>query len=120
MITTRQIEELCEQIVREFNPYKIVLFGSHAYGHASTDSDVDLLVIMPFEGRSTRQAIRILNKLSVLVPIDLLVQTPKQVEERLEIDDRFMREIVERGKVMYEAHHPCSSFTTKSFTSTKR
>jgi predicted nucleotidyltransferase len=102
---TKQIRKLCEQIARDFHPEKIILFGSHAYGHAGPDSDVDLLVVMPFEGRPTRQAIEILNRLNALVPIDLLVRTPEQVRERLALGDQFIREIVERGKVLYEDHH---------------
>ena len=100
-----QIRKLSEQIAREFHPDKIILFGSHAYGRPRPDSDVDLLVIMRFRGRPVRQAIAILNKLNVLTPIDLLVRTPEQVQERLALGDQFMREILERGKVMYEAHN---------------
>jgi predicted nucleotidyltransferase len=100
-----QIKRLAEQIAREFHPDKIILFGSHAYGRPGPDSDVDLLVIMRFRGRPVRQAIAILNKLNVLIPIDLLVRTPEQVQKRLALGDQFMREILERGKVMYEAHN---------------
>lgn len=102
---SKQITKLCEQIASNFHPEKIILFGSHAYGHAGPDSDVDLLVVMPFKGRPTRQAIEILNKLNALTPIDLLVRTPEQVKERLALGDQFMREIVERGTVLYESHH---------------
>jgi len=102
---TKQIKQLCEQIARDFHPEKIILFGSHAYGQAGPDSDVDLLVVMPFKGRPTRQAIMILNRLKALIPIDLLVRTPEQVQARLALGDQFMREIVERGKVVYEDHH---------------
>jgi predicted nucleotidyltransferase len=101
----RRIEELSEQIAREFRPEKIILFGSYAYGHPSADSDIDLLVIMPFEGRQPEQAIRILNRLNVLAPIDLLVRRPEEVQRRLAMGDSFMREIVEHGRVMYEAPH---------------
>lgn len=105
MATSQQIEGYCQAIAREFQPEKIILFGSFAYGEPSPDSDIDLLVIMPFEGGPPEQAIRILNRLNVLAPIDLLVRSPKQVEERLAMGDLFMREIVERGRVMYEASH---------------
>ena len=106
MVTTQQIEEFCRKIAQDFHPERIILFGSCAYGEPSADSDIDLLVIMPFEGGQSEQAIRILNRLNVLAPIDLLVRTPKQVQERLSMGDPFMQDIVERGKVMYEASHP--------------
>ena len=63
------------------------------------------MVVMPFEGDPLEQAVTILNRLNMLLPIDLLVRTPEQVQQRLEMGDSFMRDIIERGKVMYEAHH---------------
>ncbi|MEW6126928.1 MAG: nucleotidyltransferase domain-containing protein [Acidobacteriota bacterium] len=105
MNTALEIKAICERIAREFHPERIILFGSHAVGNPHADSDVDLLVVMPFEGRHTEQAIKILNKLNVLAPIDLLIRTPEQVQERIQIGDAFMRDIIERGKVLYEANH---------------
>jgi predicted nucleotidyltransferase len=101
----KRIEELSERIAREFQPEKIILFGSYAYGHPSADSDIDLLVIMAFEGGQPEQAIRILTRLKMLAPIDLLVRRPEEVAERLAMGDSFMREIIERGRLMYEAPH---------------
>ena len=105
MNSSAEIKKLCEQIARDFRPERIILFGSHARGTPTPDSDVDLLVVMPFQGRHTQQAIRILNKLNALIPIDLLVRTPEQVRGRVAMGDFFMREVLEQGKVMYEADH---------------
>jgi predicted nucleotidyltransferase len=99
------IKRLCRRIVEAFHPAKIILFGSRAYGKPREDSDIDLLVVMPYDGDHAKAAIRILNHLDVLAPIDLLVRSSEEVRERIRIGDRFMREIVERGKVMYEATH---------------
>lgn len=105
MYSLAEIRQLCRRIARDFHPDRIILFGSHAYGKPTTDSDIDLLVVMPFEGRHTEQAIRILDKLNVLAPLDLLVRTPEQMKERQALGDTFISEILERGKVMYEADH---------------
>jgi len=99
------IKRLCRQIAEAFRPERIILFGSQAYGEPSPASDIDLLVVMPYQAGHTTQAIQILNHLDVLAPIDLLVRSPQEVRERIAIGDRFMREIIERGKVMYEADH---------------
>lgn len=98
-----QIKSLCRQIVENFNPQKIILFGSYAYGKPTADSDVDLLVVMPLKEKNTKKAIEILACLKTTLPTDLLVRTPEQVRERIEMGDFFMQEIVERGKVLYEA-----------------
>lgn len=99
------IQQLCQRIADRFSPEKIILFGSHAYGQPTVESDVDLLVVMEFEGSPLQQAIKISRELGLVTPLDLLVRTPAQVEERLRLEDPFMREIVQRGKVLYEADH---------------
>jgi predicted nucleotidyltransferase len=104
--TAEQITQLCEQIVRAFHPQKVILFGSYAYGQPSLDSDVDLLVVMSFEGSSREQAAKIRSRIDTPVALDLLVRTPGQISERLAMGDFFMREIIEQGKVLYEANHP--------------
>ncbi len=103
MVKHKQISALCNQIVELFSPSKIFLFGSYASGSPHPDSDVDLLVILPFEGNSPRQAAEILTKTNPSFPIDLLVRTPEQVQQRIDIGDFFLSEIVENGRMLYEA-----------------
>ena len=103
MIDWVTIETYCERLVEHFHPEKVVLFGSYAYGKPSDDSDVDLLVILPYEGKSVRKAVEIRHKTRPRFPVDLLVRTPEEVQERLALNDFFMREIIEKGKVLFEA-----------------
>lgn len=100
-----QLAQVCDIIVRDFQPEKIVLFGSYAEGNPTPDSDLDLMVVMPFEGSPLKKAIAILHHLNILAPIDLLVRTQEQVQQRLQMGDSFMRNVLERGKVLYEADH---------------
>ena len=102
-IKKREIMQLSQAIVNEFKPEKIILFGSYAYGNPQDDSDVDLLVILPYEGSCFRKTWEILNKLKPKFAIDLLVRSPQEVEQRLAWNDFFMREIIEKGKVIYES-----------------
>ena len=105
MVDISRILSLSERIAKEFQPERIVLFGSHAYGAPVADSDVDLLVVMPFKGKAMRKALEILSKVNPKFPVDLIVRTPDQVRERIDNNDWFMREVVERGRVLYEANH---------------
>ena len=101
----RQIKLLAEAVARKFRPDKIVLFGSYAYGQPNPYSDVDLLVIMPFTGSPFRQASLVLDciiRAVGVLPLDVLVRTPEQVQKRLQMGDDFMREITERGQLLYE------------------
>ena len=97
------IQALCDRIVQEFHPSKVILFGSHAGGNATPDSDVDLLVVLPFEGSPARKALEMDMRVDHPFPIDLLVRTPDFVDHRLSLNDAFYREIIERGQVLYDA-----------------
>jgi len=98
-----QIKELSASLGREFEPERIILFGSHACGEATKDSDVDLLVILPFEGKAVHQAVRMRMAVRPPFPLDLIVRTPEQVRERLELGDDFIRHILEERQIVYEA-----------------
>ena len=99
------IHSLCQQIAIKYHPEKIILFGSQASGQATPDSDIDLLVVMPFDGHPLTQSAQMLKQLNLLLPIDLVVSTPQHVQQRLAIGDKFIRTILESGVVLYDTHH---------------
>jgi uncharacterized protein len=103
-VTMRQIEEFGRRIGEEFRPRQVLLFGSHARNAATEDSDVDVLVVMPFEGRSVDKSVEIRLKTNPVFPVDLLVRTPEVMRERIRMGDNFLRNILRDGKVLYEAH----------------
>jgi predicted nucleotidyltransferase len=95
------IRRFARQVAERFRPEKIILFGSYAYGTPHADSDVDILVVMPARNQLD-QAVRIELACDPPFPLDLIVRTPKNMHWRLEEGDSFLREIVSRGKVLYE------------------
>jgi len=107
MVSMREIRKLGRRIGEAFRPRRVILFGSYAYGTATEDSDVDLLVILPFRGGSMREAARrsveIRLRTRPSFAVDLIVRTPGKVRQRLSMGDCFIREILEKGKVLYEA-----------------
>ncbi len=103
MIARQTILELVQRIARRFAPERIILFGSYAYGAPTNDSDVDLLVILPFEGQGVHKTIEILDAIEPRIPLDLIVRTPAEVQQRLTWNDFFLREIIEKGQVLYES-----------------
>lgn len=105
MVAIEEIKSVSDQIAREFQPEQIVLFGSHAYGTPRSDSDVDLLVVMPYEGQSAYMAIAILERVNPPFPVDLLVRSTEEVQHRMALNDFFLREIMTRGRVLYAAAH---------------
>lgn len=103
VVEVEKILSLSDSIAREFRPDCIILFGSYAYGKPGENSDVDLLVVLPFKGKPVRKALEILRVINPKIPVDLLVRTPEQVKERIALNDWFMREIVEKGRKLYES-----------------
>jgi len=102
MASMTDIEQFASCLARQFQPKRIVLFGSYAWGAPTTDSDVDLLLVLPFEGKAWRMALTIREQVHSGFPLDLLVRTEAQITERLIRNDSFMTEIVTKGKVLYE------------------
>ena len=96
------IEDVVRQIVTRFHPQKIILFGSYAYGQPQPESDVDLLVVMETPFKETEQAVRICQAIEYHFGLDLIVRTPATLERRLALGDPFLREVVHKGKVLYE------------------
>ena len=97
-----EINDQVQVIVKKYRPDKIILFGSHAKGNVSPDSDVDLLVIID-TGQSTWDlAVEISSVLKHSFPMDIIVRTPQEVARRLKYGDFFIKNIIEQGKVLYE------------------
>ena len=94
------IQRLAREIADKFQPEKIILFGSYAYGKPHQDSDVDLLVVMS-AWNETSKACRIRLAVHHPFPLDLIVRTPENLQWRLAEEDWFLREVVEKGKVLY-------------------
>lgn len=102
-VTKQQIQWAVDRLVEALHPEKIILFGSYAYGKPTRDSDVDMLVIMESDKRwpaRTSDAYRAVRDKTF--PMDLIVRTPEEMAQRLNIGDFFVQEIVERGKIVYE------------------
>ncbi|HEY1716705.1 MAG TPA: nucleotidyltransferase domain-containing protein [Verrucomicrobiae bacterium] len=104
MVERAKIKSFCNAVAKQFRPRKIILFGSYGYGKPTEDSDVDLLVVMNrTRHRGERMSLRIRHAVGRDFPMDLLVRTPAEISKRLRWGDSFMQEVVEKGKVMYEA-----------------
>jgi predicted nucleotidyltransferase len=103
MVNKEAIQKVAREIVGRFHPRKVILFGSHAYGRPTEDSDVDLLVIMETEERNLPQALKISRAISHPFPMDLLVLKPREVQTRLQGGDLVLREILTKGEVLFEA-----------------
>jgi len=99
----KSLRPAVQKIVTELKPEKIILFGSYAYGKPNPDSDVDLLVIMKTRASLKDRSWAVSRLLMPRpFPVDILVKTPREIEKALGAKDFFMKEILTRGKVLYD------------------
>jgi len=100
------ISQIIEKL-KPIKPYKIILFGSYAYGNPSRDSDIDLIVVtnkdyVPknFKEKSEIYLFvsRNLRDISSVMPIDLLVYTKAEYEQFINQNSLFSRMIINEGK----------------------
>ena len=98
MISAKEIQATCDDIVREFAPLQVILFGSYAYGTPTTESDVDLFVVM----EEKRQAWEMQERIPHRFHLDLHIWCPKDIAYRVAHNDWFLREVFEKGDVLYD------------------
>ncbi len=108
MTGSREVRQIVlrmvEKIIKEYQPKRVILFGSYAYGEPTEDSDVDLLIVKNTDKRLIDRWIevkRLLRDTSQSLPVSPLVYTEKEIEERNAIKDFFIEEIFEKGEVLY-------------------
>lgn len=95
---------MVEKLVKQYQPEKIILFGSYAWGKPTKDSDVDLFIIKETDERHIDRAIRvneILDEENGLVALESLVYTKNETQRRLEMEDPFIKKIMLKGTVLY-------------------
>jgi predicted nucleotidyltransferase len=99
--------DIFKKIVENLKPYqpkKIILFGSFAFGKRNKDSDIDLLIIKDTKKdhyKRIPEARAYLHNIDQA--FDILVMTPQEIKKRLKLGDFFIKDILEKGKVLYEA-----------------
>ena len=93
--------EIARQIIVEYNPEKIILFGSFAWGKPGPDSDIDLLIIKDTDQKFFERSMAVRRIIDGVLPVDILVRTPEEIKKRLMLGDPFYVNIIKNGKYLY-------------------
>lgn len=100
------IKKIIRLLVEHYHPQKVILFGSYAYGTPVRDSDIDLLIIKGEDEKNRIERFvevkRLIYNPKFKIPVSPLVLTKGELEERLNMGDDFIKEIISRGKLIYE------------------
>lgn len=98
----KQIRHMVRRIAAEFDPEKIILFGSYARGQAGPDSDVDLLIVMPVEGSKRAKQLEIRAAVhDIHIPKDIIVSTVEEFQWRKDTVGTIEYPAAREGKVLY-------------------
>jgi hypothetical protein len=101
LVTRDALLAFTQQLVEQYAPEKVILFGSLARGEGRWDSDADILVVMPFEGRHLAMIRDMRQHCPAPFPLDLLVRRPEEVEIRYRGGDPVVRAAVDHGEVLH-------------------
>lgn len=98
------VHAIADRIRAHVHPDRIILFGSRAWGVERAESDVDLLIILDSDAPPVERAVALGRLFRPRpAPLDLIVLTPAEVQQRLDAGDAFLRRILEEGEVLYDA-----------------
>lgn len=102
-ITLKKIKKFTNILAKKYNPERVILFGSFAWGKPTSDSDVDLLIIKNTKKNFLQRHLEVRKIIDGQLPIDILVRTPREVKERLNLGDFFYQDILNKGKCLHES-----------------
>ena len=96
------LQRITARIVKRFHPEKVILFGSQARGDTTADSDLDLLVVMDFEGSKLDKMVEVREVLNgISVPTDILITTPDDFAWRKDVVGTIEWPAFHEGQVLY-------------------
>lgn len=99
----RELERIIEKLKNDYQPKKIILFGSLAQGEVKEGSDIDLAIIKESDKRPLERRLEVASICQPSLAINFIVYTPKEFRERQKAGDFFVvEEILKRGRVLYE------------------
>lgn len=103
----QQLDTIVQKIVSSYQPEKIVLFGSAARGRMNAESDIDLFIVKPHQKPRHQRSTEVYDLLWDVdrPPLDVLVYTPEEVQQRLALGDWFVKRVMDEGKVLYGRAH---------------
>ena len=103
--TKQLLNEIVEKLKNEYKPLKIILYGSYAYGNPTEDSDLDLFILKETNKRRVDRFVdvkKIIYNPERSIPISPLIYNPNELEERIQLEDDFILEILNKGVLLYE------------------
>lgn len=106
MIREQEIERIVKRIAEGYQPLKVILFWSHAWGQPTEDSDIDLLIVKETAERFIDRWVAVREMIADpqrRIPVEPIVMTPEELDRRIARGDQFFQHIITHGKLLYAA-----------------
>ena len=104
--TPEKIQAMVDRIVREFDPLRIILFGSLARDEGGPDSDVDLYIVLPSVDDKRLAAAKIRASMAdIIAMMDIFVTTPDEIEQRGHLINTVLRTALDEGVILYDGQN---------------
>ena len=97
----KEIQKIVDQIVINYAPEKVILFGSIANGCATGNSDIDMLIVKNTNDRFIDRIEKVLQSCDYKTPLEPLVYNPVEIKQRIKMGDPFIRDILKYGRTIY-------------------
>jgi uncharacterized protein len=98
----KDLKDISSRLIQEYDPDRIILFGSRAEGKHGEGSDIDLVIVKETEKRPLDRRIEVETLLADRsIPIDIVVYTPEEMRALYSMGSPFVEEIVEKGRLVY-------------------
>ena len=88
-----KLKNIIEEL-KQYNPKKIILFGSRARGDYKKNSDIDIAVDLNVSFREKRKLREKIDALAGLYSVDLIFLN--------DVDENFKNKLLKEGKKLYE------------------
>lgn len=104
MVTINEIQAFVSEIVAEYDPEKVYLFGSYANNTATDDSDIDLFIIKKTTQKKSERHIQVRKAIKTYpyVGMDIIVYTPDELKSGMKDVLNIGKEAIKTGKLLYE------------------
>lgn len=98
----KEIQSIVDQLIRKYDPLKIILFGSAGRGEYDKVNDLDFLIVKVDVPRQGLAGMRELDEIIERnIAADMLVYRPEELEDRIKLGDPFIKTILKEGRVLY-------------------
>lgn len=97
-----QVKQIIDELVENYQPEKVILFGSRVSGKVHEDSDVDLVAIKETDKKFRDRIREASSCFKHTLPVDIIVYTPQEFETMAKNNYFVKDEILKKGQVVYE------------------